>query len=73
VTEPRAPRGMTPDQRATERERAIQAVMDRTGKTREQAEAFFQIVGHSMGWRSPLTDEEFAEAHNTFIDGGEES
>jgi hypothetical protein len=60
---------VTAQERAAERERHIQAAMDRTGKTREQVEAFFQIVSHSMGWRSPLSDEEFAKAYSTFLDG----
>jgi hypothetical protein len=59
---------MTPEQRAAERERHIEAIMTRTGKTREQVEAFFKLAGHSMGWRTPLTDDELRAAYNEFVD-----
>ena len=59
---------MDADERAAKREEHVQAVMDRTGKTREQAEAFFALVAHSMGWRPRMSDDEFRAAFETFID-----
>lgn len=58
---------MTPEEKAAERERTIEAVVARTGKTREQAEAFFRLVGHSMGWRPRMDDGEFRTAFNKFL------
>ena len=54
------------------REEAVQAVM-RTGKSREQAEAFLALLGSAFarrGWTSgePLSDEALAENLNTFIE-----
>jgi hypothetical protein len=55
------------------REKAIKGICERTGKTREQAEAFLDILGSGMrrrGWieGEPLTQDEIGERLDTFTD-----
>lgn len=54
----------------SKREQAIRDIMTRTGKTREQVEAFFTILGSAMGWKQ-VPDNEYRAAIDTFIDHGE--
>lgn len=60
------------------REEAVQAIMLDTGKTREQAEAFLEIVGSAFarrGWieGEPLLPDAIGERLETFLDrNGEE-
>lgn len=54
----------------SKREQAIRDIMIRTGKTREQVEAFFTMVGSAMGWKQ-VPDDEYRAAFDTFIDHGE--
>ena len=54
------------------RERAIEGICAKTGKTREQAEAFLDILGSALrrrGWidGEPLTQDEIGSKLDTFI------
>ena len=56
-----------------DREGAINAITTSTGKTREQAEAFLDIVGSAFrrrGWMDgkPLGQTEIVERLDTFVD-----
>jgi hypothetical protein len=50
-----------------EREQAIARIMAKTGKTREQAEAFLAMVGSAMGWRPKFTRDELGQRLDTFL------
>lgn len=54
------------------REKAIEGICERTGKTREQAEAFLDILGSGLarrGWvgGEPLSQEQIGERFDTFM------
>lgn len=53
---------------SAERDQAIADMMARTGKTREQIEAFLDMVASAMGWRPKLTEAEKGERLNAFLD-----
>lgn len=59
----------------TEREEAIERIMRRTGKTREQAVAFLDVLGSAMTRRGlanakVLSEDEIGERVDTFIGEG---
>lgn len=54
------------------REEAIQAIMDETGRTKEQAEAFIDLLGSAFrrrGWvpGNPLPETAIVERLDTFL------
>lgn len=61
----------------SEREKAIEAVMS-TGKSREQAEAFLDLLGSAFKRRGivdgePLTQAEIGQKFDVFIGRGEDA
>lgn len=60
-----------------QREKAIKAICERTGKTHEQAEAFLDLLGSGFrrrGWAegAPLSQDEIGERFDTFMGNGED-
>ena len=67
-----------PDSVHTEREEAIGRIMHRTGKTREQAVAFLDVLGSAMTRRgladAPLlSEDEIGERVDTFMGKDDQS